>query len=409
MKDEMGFTPLMLGCNSFGKSGGQKGEKFLSVLLDAKVNVDMKNDSGAQALHYAASSNVPPGIVERLINKTTVNEVTSVGSPLHWAVSENTPNAVNSVRVLIEKGADVNRKRSDGISPVVIAAASQSDESASLIIKAGCDVGVLLGGGITIMHIAADNNLLKTLESLCQTEAGAKLREVKNDNGETPIMLAAGHDYVDAVRILMDGGPGSNSEEKAKDHMVEILKSAPAKTLPPSADGKSKKDGEKKAPEASSEPENEKDKALFDEIAKILEEEDKNPTSEEDKAKAEELKKEGNAFFKAKEYRKAIASYTSAIDAFPVDKTYYSNRSACFMAVNEPISALRDAVFCRCCDKEWSKACYRLAVARMALDRYEDAALAAWEGVQLDEGNKELKTIMQRAVEEGRKVHHQKK
>lgn len=34
---------------------------------------------------------------------------------------------------------------------------------------------------------------------------------------------------------------------------------------------------------------------------------------------------------------------------------------------------------CRRLKPDWQKACYRMAVARLALGRFEDAALAAWE------------------------------
>ncbi|CAM9696902.1 unnamed protein product, partial [Laminaria digitata] len=34
---------------------------------------------------------------------------------------------------------------------------------------------------------------------------------------------------------------------------------------------------------------------------------------------------------------------------------------------------------CRRLKPDWPKACYRMAVARLALGRHEDAALAAWE------------------------------
>ena len=40
---------------------------------------------------------------------------------------------------------------------------------------------------------------------------------------------------------------------------------------------------------------------------------------------------------------------------------------------------------------------------------YEDAALAAWEGVQMDNNNEELKAILQKAVALGREEHAQSK
>jgi hypothetical protein len=45
----------------------------------------------------------------------------------------------------------------------------------------------------------------------------------------------------------------------------------------------------------------------------------------------------------------------------------------------------------------------RMAVARLELGRYEDAAVAAWEGMQLDENNQELK-VLQKCVK--RKDYH---
>ncbi|CAN0187101.1 unnamed protein product [Discosporangium mesarthrocarpum] len=76
------------------------------------------------------------------------------------------------------------------------------------------------------------------------------------------------------------------------------------------------------------------------------------------------------------------------------------------MATGEHEMALSDAEICRRQRPEWPKACYRMAVARLALGRFEDAALAAWEGVQLDNNNKELKSLLQECVKKGRSAHH---
>ena len=97
--------------------------------------------------------------------------------------------------------------------------------------------------------------------------------------------------------------------------------------------------------------------------------------------------------------------------------------------------ALAAAEEARKLDASWPKACYRMAAARLALKRcatrvlpppplhvalvprsfarrarsYEDAALAAWEGVQMDNNNEELKAILQKAVALGREEHAQSK
>ena len=53
---------------------------------------------------------------------------------------------------------------------------------------------------------------------------------------------------------------------------------------------------------------------------------------------------------------------------------------------------------------EWAKACFRMAAARMALEQYEDAAVAAFEGLKIDDENAALKKIMKQAVAKGREA-----
>jgi hypothetical protein len=50
-----------------------------------------------------------------------------------------------------------------------------------------------------------------------------------------------------------------------------------------------------------------------------------------------------------------------------------------------------------------------MAVARLGLGKFEDAALSAWEGLQQDQDNDELKTLLQKCVRKGRKEHKGKK
>jgi cytochrome c-type biogenesis protein CcmH/NrfG len=50
-----------------------------------------------------------------------------------------------------------------------------------------------------------------------------------------------------------------------------------------------------------------------------------------------------------------------------------------------------------------------VATARLAQQRYEDAAVAAWEGLQLEPENAELKELLQRCVQKGRREHQKMK
>jgi predicted TPR repeat methyltransferase len=70
------------------------------------------------------------------------------------------------------------------------------------------------------------------------------------------------------------------------------------------------------------------------------------------------------------------------------------------------VRALADAEHCRRLKPDWSKGCFRLAAARMACGLYEDAAVAAFEGLKLDDTNASLKKIMKEAVAKGREALH---
>ncbi len=69
--------------------------------------------------------------------------------------------------------------------------------------------------------------------------------------------------------------------------------------------------------------------------------------------------------------------------------------------------ALADAEMCATLAPEWPKACFRVATALLALSRYEDAAMAAWKGVKIDNDNHQLKHLLKVCVEEGRNCSKQ--
>jgi cytochrome c-type biogenesis protein CcmH/NrfG len=47
-----------------------------------------------------------------------------------------------------------------------------------------------------------------------------------------------------------------------------------------------------------------------------------------------------------------------------------------------------------------------MAMARFQQGRFEDAALSAWEGLQIDQDNDELKALLQKCVKRGRESYH---
>jgi len=111
------------------------------------------------------------------------------------------------------------------------------------------------------------------------------------------------------------------------------------------------------------------------------------------KAAAQAKKNEGNNFFKAKDYAKAIEKYTEAIQLDPSDVTFFSNRSACYAALNKWQEAADDGRQCIITDKSFVKGYFRAALALQNLGNLEGAQDAVKRGLGIDSQNADLKKM----------------
>ena len=404
LEDVEGLTPLMLACQNMHPMTFERIKCILDI--DSKTAL-AKSKAGATALHYAAAAGASKEVIDLVYEhgKAALSTFTLKGStPLHWASSDAPPkNYTGTINALFELGADANAISEGGIPCLIVALASRNDAHAEILVKHGADRGVILGGGVTVYHMAADLDLKNTLKAMLDADIDAedeessistKCLKMKNEKDETPLDLAAQRGHFECFKLLS----GEQDDDKAKAAMVALQKEWNKKTKSQSADEKADNkptsiaiDGEAEAKTAA---------AML--VA--------NPpsVSVDDKQKAADFKAIGNGHFAKSEWEEAIAGYTNAIKLNPLDETYYSNRSACFLKVRKNNEALNDAVICRYLKPKWVKGCYRLSMARLALERFEDAAVAAWEGLNLDEGNPELETLVTKCIKKGRKEHLEK-
>ncbi|CAM9474013.1 unnamed protein product, partial [Hapterophycus canaliculatus] len=293
-----------------------------------------------------------------------------------------------SVQKLLSLGASPDPRNKQGLTPLVMAAARGCGSAVVHLVEAGADPGLVLSGGATVLHMSADMRLREAVEAILATEVGRKCAALKDTQGRVPAHLAAMSSRRDIVEILL---PHSGL---GKDVGLETVM----------AEGKElseKHEGELRAQEALK-------KSSGPTPAQGLGEEgNTSPAgSPEQREAAVAAKTRGNELLKAKDYAGAVAAYTEAIELDGSDAAFRSNRSAVYMSIKEYEKALVDAEVCRRLKPDWPKACYRMAVARLALGRFEDAALAAWEGVQLDNDNAQLKSLLQKCVEKGRATIH---
>ena len=414
LKDVDELTPLMIVCQNMN-------DKILALSrIKCILEIDplsalVCSKVGATALHYAAGAGASKEVIGLLYEhgKEALNGITKQGStPLHWASSDPPPKDYSeTINAFLDLGADVDPKSDSegGIPPLIAACASGNDVHAKLLVEHGADRGVILGGNVTIYHMAADLDLQATLKAMLDADAdadtdnisvgadsltSAKCTKMQNEKGETPLDLAAQRGHLKCFKLLA----GEIDDEKATSSMTTLQKewNEKRKDMP--------KDENKPRPIVIDEIDEESEAKIA--AAKLL----SNPSSvsEEDKVKAAEFKAQGNAHYVKGEWAEAIAAYTGAISLQPLDETYYSNRSACYLKLNKNHEALDDAVVCRYLKPTWVKGCFRLATARFAVGKYEDAAVSAWEGLNLDEGNSELETLVTKCIKKGRKEHLEK-
>jgi len=395
--DEDGLTPLMLVCNQLNEKSFDR-IKILLKLGGSKI-FTMKSKAGAMALHYAAGSGASKEIIKFIYDngKEALSSLSaSVGSPLHWASGVPSPtNYSETIKALLnECVADVNVLNERGISSLILATASGNDIHAKILVESGADRGFILGGNITVFHIAAEMNLLGTLDALVNLDTSVSTKEtttkclqIKNENGETPLDVACKGSKLECVKIITgisDNDKANELMEKTREDLQQRLKASQN-----SANTTESNDDNDLTPQQVAE--------------KILA--NKHIITEKDKDTAAQLKANGNSSYAKKEWESAINFYSKAIEINPVDETYYSNRSACYMALKRHDEALFDALVAHTLKPQWTKGCYRVSVALLALERFEDAAVSAFEGLSMDQDNQELKSLFQKCIKKGRKEH----
>jgi len=109
------------------------------------------------------------------------------------------------------------------------------------------------------------------------------------------------------------------------------------------------------------------------------------------------FKEQGNIKFRSGQYKEACTLYSKALQFDPDDgRTHilYGNRSNSWHMLGEETHALEDAKMSVKICPVWAKGYHRLAVASIALGRYDDAVAAYETAVKLEPNNQALHTLL---------------
>ena len=135
-------------------------------------------------------------------------------TPLHKAAGR-LYDSPDLIRVLLAHGADVNARTDvgkgnsikSGASPLYFAADRGNIESAKLLIRAGADLNIQDGQGWTPLHLACYRGRAAMVALLAESGANTNLLD---HNGQTPLHLAAWQGSVSMVEVLLKHGADPN-------------------------------------------------------------------------------------------------------------------------------------------------------------------------------------------------------
>lgn len=115
-----------------------------------------------------------------------------------------------TVRSLLDAGADVNITAGDGTSALIWAVSNDDLEMVELLLDAGSDISGTNEYGASALYVAATDANAPITEALLGAGADPNMGLL---SGETPLMEAARRGKAETVRLLLAGGADPNASE----------------------------------------------------------------------------------------------------------------------------------------------------------------------------------------------------
>jgi ankyrin repeat protein len=378
-----GDTPLALAAR-----GGCA--EAAAALLAAGADARARCASDAQPLHHAAAAGCAPLVAALLSAGADAAAESPAGPPLLWAAGAA---QLACCEALLAAGAPPGAASPDGVSALVaLAALGPSDAAgacARALLSAGADARHVapLADAFTALHVAAEAGALQVAQALL--DAGAD-PDATDAHGGTPLQAAAASGDVDMTALLMrTAKPDARVTPWEPAAAIEAARAgvfapagAPAESTAPVVAAAAPAAPQPRAPAALP------------------------PPTPEAAARSAAAKRLGDTAFARSDFAAAVAAYSDALRDDPGSAVLFANRSVAALQCGDVDAAVADGERAVALRPDWPKACYRLGNALHAAGRFEDAAHAFFQGVQLGgEGGDDLARAFKRSIEAGRAQH----
>ncbi|ROT82024.1 Ankyrin repeat and SOCS box protein 2 [Penaeus vannamei] len=146
---------------------------------------DLAGAGDGQALRSALAS-LPPRAKKDFLGRHLLHEAAEEGRE-------------EVVEILVEAGADVNAKGSEGRTPLHEASSSGQEGVAEILTANGADLNAKTDDGSTPLYLASLNGHVAVVETLARK--GADLDEKKSE-GFAPLHRAAQYGHVEVIKLL---------------------------------------------------------------------------------------------------------------------------------------------------------------------------------------------------------------
>lgn len=184
-----------------------------------ETGFNIENEKGKDYLDTAINNNNPDLVLFIIENsEVDVNRIKEGYTPLQHAVFRAEQNDYSVIEILLEKGADVNKKANDlSMSPLYISISNRDTELVKYLIDKGADVNEVINSkGDTILHQAVRSfDDVSVIEKII--DAGADINK-KNIFENTPIDIASKIENIKVEELLKDckneKGENESIEEK---------------------------------------------------------------------------------------------------------------------------------------------------------------------------------------------------